>query len=522
MSNKKQKVCFLVLPVHLFEYSILLENIKSFSDRLSTIYILEEPVYFGDRKTKLNFNKLKLIYHRATMQYYFNYIKENVNNIKIEYVEYNSLKNKTKYSNIKKIYNEIILFNPIDTYLESKYKKLFSSKIKYLETPQFLCSSTDLSYYHNKKKNKDSYFHASFYNWQKERLNILPNNKTYDTENRNMMPANITVPDLPKNDSNTENTKKYLDEAIKYVQLHWTNNLEPIYIKEEGLNITASSIHFPITHKTSIQWLEHFCHNRLHLFGQYEDSIDSGNKNNPPRNFLFHSVITPMLNIGLITPNNVVSIITQHYNKHKTQIGIANYEGFIRQIIGWREYQRYIYQYTGNQMRNSNYFNNSKKLNKEWYNGNIGIKPVDDAIKMAINDGYIHHILRLMVIGNFMNLTGIHPHQVYNWFMEFSLDSYDWVMVGNVYSMTLWADGGLTMRKPYISGDGYIMKMSNYSKGDWNEKWNAVFHHFIDRTSTQLEKTYYNGLVKAWKRKNKEDQTHELNIANTLIKKITT
>jgi deoxyribodipyrimidine photolyase-related protein len=521
--KEKEKTCFLILPIHLFNHSVLLEHIKPFLDKLKTIYILEEPVYFGDRKTKLNFNKLKLIYHRATMQYYFNYLIEHLSildKIKLEYLEYNSLKTKTKYSNIKKMHTEIFMFNPIDIYLEDKYKKLFSSRIKYLETPQFLCTSADLAYYHNKKQNKDSYFHASFYNWQRERLNILSNSKTYDTENRNMMPANISVPNLPNNDSTTTNTKKYLDDAIKYVQLHWSKNLEPIYVKEESREIIASSIHFPITHKTSIQWLEHFCQNRLHLFGKYEDSIDGGNNKKPSRNFLFHSVITPMLNIGLITPNDVVSVITEYYNKHKAQIGIANYEGFIRQIIGWREYQRYIYQYAGNIMRVSNYFNNSRKLSLEWYNGNIGIKPVDDAIKMAMNDGYIHHILRLMVVGNFMNLVGIHPDEVYKWFMEFALDSYDWVMVGNVYSMALWADGGLTMRKPYISGDGYIMKMSNYSRGDWNEKWNAVFHHFIDRTSNQLEKTYYNGLVKAWKRKDKEVQKTELDIANEIIKKI--
>jgi deoxyribodipyrimidine photolyase-related protein len=227
-----------------------------------------------------------------------------------------------------------------------------------------------------------------------------------------------------------------------------------------------------------------------------------------------------MLNIGLITPQDVITVITNYYNKNKAQIGIANYEGFIRQIIGWREYQRYIYQYAGNVMRAGNYFNNARKLTPEWYKGTIGIKPVDDAIKMAINDGYIHHILRLMVVGNFMNLVGIHPDEVYKWFMEFSLDSYDWVMVGNVYSMTLWADGGLTMRKPYISGDGYIMKMSNYSRGDWNGKWNAIFHHFVDRTSKQLEKTYYNGLVKAWNRKPDDAKEDELAIANEIIKRI--
>ena len=540
------ETAFLILPIHLFDHSILLENIKPFlaqsnTNILKTIYILEEPVYFGDRDVKLNFNKLKLIYHRATMQYYFNYIQKYIpNGIEIVYLEYNELKtpNTKGYQQIKKVHPRIIMFNPIDTYLEAKYKKIFGSKLKQsdiLESPLFLCTSRDLEDYHKQKPNKDSYFHASFYNWQRQRMNILPNSKTYDTENRNMMPAETQVPPLPKNDSKSPTTKKYIDEAIRYVQLHWPSNLEPVYVKaqtqeETPKSITASSILFPITRKTSLQWLENFCQNRFDNFGKYEDSIDAGQQNNKdnnsrqPRNFLFHSCITPMLNIGLITPQDVLSIITQYYNKHKSiaksKIDISNYEGFVRQIIGWREYQRYIYQYAGASMRGGNYFNNSRKLTPEWYNGTTDIKPVDDAIKMAVNDGYIHHILRLMVVGNFMNLVGLHPDEVYKWFMEFALDSYDWVMVGNVYSMALWADGGITMRKPYISGDGYIMKMSNYSKGDWNGKWNAVFHHFIDRNSKQLEKTYYNGLVKAWARKGKEEKEQELAIANGIIRKI--
>ena len=550
------EAAFLILPIHLFDHSILLENIKPFLAQsntniniLKTIYILEEPVYFGDRDVKLNFNKLKLIYHRATMQYYFNYLQKYIpKGIEIVYLEYNELKNVSKtiigkgYQQIKKAHSRIIMFNAIDTYLEAKYKKIFGSKLKetdILESPLFLCTSQDLEDYHKQKpktnKSRESYFHASFYNWQRQRMNILPNSKTYDTENRNMMPADTQVPPLPKNDSKSPSTKKYIDEAIRYVQLHWHSNLEPVYVKaqtqeETPKSITASSILFPITRKTSLQWLENFCQNRFDNFGKYEDSIDAGQQNNKdnnsrqPRNFLFHSCITPMLNIGLITPQDVLSIITQYYNKHKSiaksKIDISNYEGFVRQIIGWREYQRYIYQYAGASMRGGNYFNNSRKLTPEWYNGTTDIKPVDDALKMAVNDGYIHHILRLMVVGNFMNLVGLHPDEVYKWFMEFAVDSYDWVMVGNVYSMALWADGGITMRKPYISGDGYIMKMSNYSKGDWNGKWNAVFHHFIDRNSKQLEKTYYNGLVKAWARKGKEEKEKELSIANGIIRQI--
>jgi deoxyribodipyrimidine photolyase-related protein len=546
---------FIILPIHLFHHDILLAAIKPINPPVNRILILEEPAYYGHHYMEMNYNKLKLIYHRATMQYYKDYIAKHIPaKVVLEYIEYKDLMNTNArtggYAKIKKRTNsndKFIIYNPIDTFLEAKYKKLFSAKLEMLETPGFLCTSKDLAEYDASKKTKNSYYHASFYTWQRERMGILVGSKTYDNENRNMMPLSTKIPPLPDNDSTHSGiARNYLEEAITYIQKTWPRNLEPVYAQKGERSITPESIHFPITHDTAVKWIHNFCKIRFSSFGKYEDSIDS-----VPRNFLFHSCITPMLNIGLITPQQVVNIITEYYKAHTKEIGIANYEGFIRQIIGWREYQRYIYHYAGDKMRASNHFGNSRRLNDTWYSATTGLKPVDDAVRLALDDGYIHHILRLMVVGNFMNLVGIHPDDVYKWFMEFSLDSYDWVMIGNVYSMALWADGGLSMRKPYISGDGYIMKMGNYSSssGDnsnngkikrtkkqidkemenkqgldtarsWNEEWNAVFHHFIDRNATKLLRTYYAGLVRAWQKKPESTREAELEIANKVISRI--
>ena len=545
--SSKSNSCFVILPIHLFDISILEQTLQNIQDdkhnEITTIYITEEPVYFGHRSNRknytLSFNKLKLIYHHATLNYYCNYLesefkKSKNTNIKIINLNYSTLCKTSGYAPIKS-HSNIYMYNPVDTFLEAKYSKLFGNKLKYIESPLFLCSSTDLESYHNSKPKATrdrSYNHASFYKWQRERLNILATSKTYDTENRNMMPLDTTVPPLPKNDSSDPIMRGYLLEAISYVQKTFPQNMQPINpippIPITSKPVTPESIHFPISHKTSALWLENFCKNRFAEFGKYEDSIDSKG-----RNFLFHSTISPMLNMGLLTPMQVINTITKYYEKHKAAIGIANYEGFIRQVIGWREYQRYIYVYAGEFMRKSNHFGNTRRMNESWYYATTGIKPVDDAIRMAINDGYIHHILRLMVIGNFMNLVGIHPDDVYKWFMEFSLDSYDWVMIGNVYSMTLWADGGMTMRKPYISGSGYIMKMSNYGKEkkekkektekyelSWQEKWDVIFHNFINRNSEKLSRTYYNGVVKAWERKGKAEKDKEIKISDEIIRSI--
>lgn len=509
-SQKKDKQCLIILPNSLFDIKLLESKITNLHSL--DIFIIEEPYFFGMREPiTLNFNTLKLAYHRATMRLYFDELQEKLPKNDITYLDYSQLSSPTKYKPFFNKYNSILIFDPVDTYLEAKYSKILKN-ITYLDTPLFLCTKDDLESYHSTKKNKDSYFHASFYTWQRNRLDILAGSKTYDTENRNMMPLETKVPKLITPYSPLQ--KKYINEAFHYVSRIWPNNYTPID------TASKTEIKFPISREYALIWLNDFCKNKFKLFGKYEDSIDS-----VPRNVLFHSAITPMLNIGLITPDEVIDVITKYYNSHKTQIGIANYEAFIRQIIGWREYQRYIYLYAGEKMRASNYFSNSKKLGPHWYNATTGIDPVDDAIKMAWNDGYIHHILRLMVVGNFMNLCGIHPDDVYKWFMEFSLDSYDWVMVGNVYSMALWADGGITMRKPYISGSGYILKMSNYlpanDKTNWIENWNTVFHHFIDRCQNGLKPTYYKGLVNAWNRKSLEERKKELKIANEIINKIT-
>ena len=181
------------------------------------------------------------------MKYYYDYLESQIHKatkiqIHLEYIDYKNLVKvrNSGYAKIKKN-SEITLFNPIDTFLETKYKKIFGSKLQpFLETPLFLCNSKDLEDYHASKKTKDSYFHASFYTWQRTRMGILANSKTYDNENRNMMPIDVKVPPLPGNDSTT--TKKHLEEAISYVQNNWPKNLEPIYVQTKTKQITPESI----------------------------------------------------------------------------------------------------------------------------------------------------------------------------------------------------------------------------------------------------------------------------------------
>ena len=197
---------------------------------------------------------------------------------------------------------------------------------------------------------------------------------------------------------------------------------------------------------------------------------------------MFHSVLTPALNIGLIQPGALIDKALKAAEEYKVPINST--EGFIRQIIGWREFIHILYQREGSRQRTCNYWSFKRKIPPAFYTGDTGITPVDTVIRKVLSTGYCHHIERLMVLGNFMLLCEFHPDAVYQWFMEMFIDSYDWVMVPNVYGMSQFADGGLMTTKPYISSSNYILKMSDFAKGDWQEVWDGLFWRFMHKHRT--------------------------------------
>lgn len=529
-TDKYINIHLILLPNQLFTLDKIIKAIETTFTEKSvssvSIIMIEHPVFFGMRKRVgiMNFNKLKLVYQHATT---LNYLDEliiksqpvKINNI--EHIHYHQCKSKTPllstltktiYNIKNKLNDYVVFFDPVDHQLYDEVSAIIkkslepTNKIIYLDNLLFIDTNKDLEEYHKKYNKKKSFYHSSFYSWQKKKLDILVNTKSYDDQNRNKMPLNVNVPKLPSTGNSKSKQSRNISQSIKYINTHFNNNYGECKNHED--------IKFPINRDDALNGLHNFCKYRLSSFGKYQDAIDS-----KQRNFLFHSCISPMLNIGIITPDDIIKTVSEYYKKNSGKVGIANYEGFMRQLIGWREYQRYCYLYGYNDMIKGNYFNNTKKLNKQWYTGNLGVLPVDDAIKMAWRDGYLHHILRLMVIANFMNLRGIHPDEAYKWFMEFSLDSYDWVMIQNVYGMGMWSDGGLSMHKPYISGDGYIMKMSNYSKEKdikdeetgkitygWNTKWYSAYYDFINRNKIKLKGTYYAGMIKNYEKKTKNEK----------------
>lgn len=419
---------FLILPHQLFAEEYLPEEEYE--------YVLwEHPQYF----TKYNYNKKRLVMHRASMKYYQDYLKKNKH--KVTYYEYNKKPKLTEYD----------MFDPIDK---------LGLKGDIYESPNFLLTEDDYNRYREKT---DKFFFHNFYNWSKKELDIIPKIKSQDKLNRNKLPSKkMDIPDLPPNGD-----KKYIDEAVRYVNKNFSKNYG-----------TAENFQFPVSHSVSRKWLKDFVKDKFKLYGDYQDAITDRH------DYLYHSCLSTCINIGLLNPSEIIEYI----DEKKKGIPMNSYEGYIRQLF-WREYQRYCYIHYN--FNGKNYFGNNKKMGKEYYDGTTGIVPVDDCIKKAFENGYLHHIERLMVVGNYMNLDGIKPMDGMRWFIEFSCDSYEWVMHQNVLDMVFCVTGGDTMRKPYISSSNYVLKMSDYEEGEWSKEWNKKFRNFTDKNKDKLYKFRY-------------------------------
>jgi deoxyribodipyrimidine photolyase-related protein len=279
---------------------------------------------------------------------------------------------------------------------------------------------------------------------------------TFDAENRQKYPAGREVPAFEFPDETD-----YYKEAREYIGKNFPDN--PGFLDPE--------IRYPITTGETLQWLDGFLHERFESFGLYQDAMLKNGSN------LYHSLISPMLNVGLITPGDLLGRITEHGTSQG--IPLNSLEGYLRQVLGWREFLRGVYHAKGRYQRTLNYWGFQRKIPASFWEGNTGIEPVDLTIRKVLRTGYAHHIERLMVLGNFMLLCEFDPDEVYQWFMELFIDGYDWVMVPNVYGMSQYADGGLMSTKPYISSSNYLRKMSDFDPGPWQEIWDALFWRFM-------------------------------------------
>ncbi len=461
------------------------------------IFLIEEPLFINEFKI----HNQKLLLHRLSMQRYKEYLESN--DYIVNYLDINSLSDsESVFDTVKNSgYDNLHIVDTTDNWLE---KRIELAKVKYnftltrYDSPLFLLPKEEavLRY-----KNSNKHL-ANFY--KKLRLdkkiltdeNDKPNGGqwSFDAENRKKIPREINLP----NEIGTQSSDTEINGALAW--------LKTIRAEKYG----ETNVWLPWSHETAQIYLEEFILERLKHFGDYEDAILINNSR------LFHSTLSPLLNIGLLTPQQVIDAAINYSTKNN--VGINNLEGFVRQVIGWREFIRASYECDGTNMRTKNFWNHQANLPDSFWDASTNILPIDNAISKALSHGYNHHIERLMVLGNFMLLSKIHPDKVYEWFMAMYVDAYDWVMVPNVYGMSQFADGGIFATKPYISGSNYLKKMSDYSTGEWEELWTALYWNFIFENKDFFASNHRLSMMpKLLEKMSSEKRTHYLKLATSYL-----
>lgn len=424
--------------------------------------------------THYKYHKHKIILFLAAMRNYSQELKAKGFNVHYEELGEKSFIQRLSDFLVSKKITKIKMGEINDKFFEKELTNLFKElklTVEFIPTPMFMCSREEFkSYLFFQPKP----FMKTFYEKERKRQKILLDQKggpvggqwSYDVENRKKAPKDLTN----KDPILFEESK--VTSAIKLI-------VEEKFPDHPGL---VDNFWLPISRADSLKWLNHFLENHLKDFGAYEDAIT------PRSPFLYHSILSPMMNMGLITPEEIIKSALK--KAEASDIPLASLEGFIRQIMGWREFVRGIYQNYSHVEEEKNFFNHGRRLTDHWYSGTTGLPPVDDAINKANDYGYCHHIERLMVLSNVMLMSELHPHEVHRWFMEMFVDSADWVMGPNVYGMAQFSDGGIFATKPYISGSNYILKMSDYKKGDWCDIWDGLFWRFIGKHREFFAKQY--------------------------------
>jgi deoxyribodipyrimidine photolyase-related protein len=466
-SSLAKETVAVVYPHQLFDASELIAH-------SSIVYLVEDPLFFS----QYSFHRQKLMLHRSSMKRFAAELEIQQKKT-VRYVESADLKtsgdiaNRWKKDRVKAIQ----VYDPEDDWLRRRLTEAcqeHSIQLDVLPSPNFVTSTESIEAFVGTKK---KLFFTQFYIEQRKRLGCLleadgtpmGGKWSFDTDNRKKLPKDISLPT-----TNFAKVDTFAAEARSYVQVQFPKSL--------GVD---RDLLYPTSRCDAIRWLEDFLEKRLALFGDYEDAID------PNEAILFHSCLTPMLNIGLLSPQDIVDRAMAYSDR----VPLNSLEGFVRQVIGWREFVRAVYRTHGVQQRTTNYWNHGRKIPGSFYDGSTGMEPVDVVIRRVLDLGYCHHIERLMILGNFMLLCEFDPDDVHQWFMELFVDGYDWVMVPNVYGMSQHADGGLMTTKPYISGSSYVLRMSSFKKGPWCEIWDALYWRFMHKHRAFFERNARMGVL---------------------------
>lgn len=339
-------------------------------------------------------------------------------------------------------------------------------------------------------KGKKQYLMENFYRDMRRKHDILMiagqpegGKWNYDKSNRNKWKGDIEIPPY-----------KWFNNTVDTIYSDMTTS----GIKTFG-RFDNKSFNYPITRVQALDQLKYFCEELLIHFGTYQDAMHTNEE------YLFHSRLSFAMNLKLISPKDIVITVMNYYREHEDDIEISQIEGFIRQIIGWREYMRGMYWAFMPNYKNLNELNNTNTLPDFFWTGNTKMNCLKHAINNSLDNGYAHHIQRLMITGNYTLLTQTNPDEVDDWYLGIYVDAIEWVQLTNTRGMSQFADGGKIATKPYVSSGSYINKMSNYcSNCHYNHKkkieddacpFNSLYWNFLAEKREQLGNNFRMGMM---------------------------
>lgn len=440
--------------------------------KVDLVIMVEDPLYFGfDQQFPLRLHKQKLILHRASMRRYVEEVLWPAD-IKVEYIDFNVFNTSGDVLDRLGKVSQLFVVDPTDDILtkrllQARRERTDLPNITFLASPNFYLKEQEVRTYFAEHKTPDF---NHFYQWQRERFNVLIDENykpqggkwSYDTHTHKRLPADIQLPSFA-----AFGDSKHVQEAIKWVEQHFPDN--------PG----GTDFFWPTSHEEARSWLADFVEHRLDSFAEYQHTIDS----HAP--WLFHSLLAGSLNVGLLTPKEIVSAALARHAKRPVQL--ASLEAFIRQILGWREYTRGMYLHRSATMRTQNVFNHHRKLTSAWYAGATGIPPLDDLIRKFQHHSYAHGAEQRLIAANLMLLCEISPDQMYKWFMELSSDAHDWTLVPHIYGLSMFQAQAQNAQLG-IAPSKALLQVSNYERDVWSDIWDGLFWRFVEKHADTLKK----------------------------------
>jgi len=451
------KSLFLICADHLFHPRYL----KDHQDDL--LLMIEDR----EQLTSFKFHKHRQVFYLSAMRHYAHELRQK--DFNLVYIELPETKGVALEKVVEGVLKEsglskITSFEIENKELESRLKKFCQTHRIELETkttPLFLNSRNDFTYYLEKHAHPSL---RGFYEEQRRKFKVLmePNGEPFGGQYNFSGEAHLKWSHADGAPKVPISVHDELDKKV--IQL-----VDREFANHPGEAMTSW---YPTTREAAEAALADFCKYRLPEYGPYEETLS------PEQDFLFHSALAPLMNVGLLTPDDVLNTVLE-YSK-ENPVSLNSLESFVNKILGCREYVRGIYQNFNDFQEQSNFWKHKRLLGDNWYTGSTQVPPLDDAIRKAMRLAYNHHTERLKVVCNMMNLSEIQPKYAYRWFMEMHLDSTHWALGPNVYGMGLHSDGGIFANNLHVCGSNHWLKISTYKKEDWCQEVDGLFWRFVE------------------------------------------